>query len=137
MSTDTGLIKNVHHITLLVKDLDDAIARWRDQLGVLVFQKDEIVSRGVHTARFQVGATWIVLVQPVAEGEPMRVLRERGEGLFLLSFGVDDADLADAHVKAGGGATTSLRRGLDNWYVFDIEPASLAGSQIQLTEDRC
>lgn len=130
-----GVITGVHHVNLLVRDLEQAMASYRAQLGVDDFIVASLAGRGVRTARFKAGETWIVLVQPVAEGEPMRQLRERGEGLFLLSFAVDDLEAASATVLAGGGSFTSdtPRRGLADWEVIDLEPAHIHQAPLQLT----
>ncbi len=134
---NSGQITGIHHINLLVADLDHALALWRRQLGLADFIEDSLEGRGVRTARIRLGETWLVLVQPVSEGEPMRQLRERGEGLFLLSLGVSDLDQAVAKVKEGGGDTTSAepRRGLENWRVIDLDPSLIAGAPVQLAEE--
>ena len=131
-------VTGIHHINLLVADLDHAMTLWRQQLGISDFIEDSLEGRGVRTARVRLGHTWLVLVQPVSEGEPMRQLRERGEGLFLLSLGVSNLDDAVATVKKGGGDTTSIepRQGLENWRVIDLDPSLLAGAPIQLTEEQ-
>ena len=131
------MINRVHHINLLVRDLEQAVEQYRNQLGVDSFQWDELPGRGVRMARFRAGDTWVVLVQPVAEGEPMRVLREQGEGLFLLSFGVDSLDDAITQVIDGGGAfiNDGPRQGLEDWRVIDLDPRFIAGAGLQLTEE--
>ena len=131
------MLRSVHHINFLVRDLEQAVRQWQAQLGVGPFRHDALEGRAVRTARIQVGETWIVLVQPVAEGEPMRILREQGEGLFLLSFGVEDLEEATAHVHEGGGELTSAeaRQGLDGWRVIDVDPRYLSGGQVQLCKD--
>ncbi len=131
------MINGVHHINLLVRNLEQAVEQYRRQLGVDSFQWDELPGRGVRMARFQAGGTWVVLVQPVADGEPMRVLREQGEGLFLLSFGVDSLDDAMERVTDGGGGfiNDGPRQGLDNWRVIDLDPSCVAGAALQLTEE--
>ena len=77
-----------------------------------------------------------MLVQPVASGEPQRVLEEQGEGLFLLSLSVDDLDCAVDAVRSGGGSTTSPqpRSGLDDWRIIDLSPESICQGRIQLTD---
>ena len=130
------MIKGVHHINLLVRDLEQAMAQWQAQLGVTDFVIDELPGRGVRTARFMAGPTWIVLVQPVAPGEPQRVLDEQGEGLFLLSLTVDDLEVAVEQVRSGGGGTTGSqpRRGLEDWQIIDIDPDNLCQGRVQLTD---
>lgn len=129
------MIRGVHHITLLVRDLNQAMQRYRQQLGIAHFEIADLPPRGVRTACFMAGATAIVLVEPVADGEPMRQLRASGEGLFLLSLEVDDLDKACDHLVAGGGQLRGEpREGLKNWRVVDVAPECLNGAPIQLTQ---
>lgn len=129
------MIRGIHHINLLVRDLPKAMEQYQQQLGVAHFDVAELPGRGVRTARFMVGDTAIVLVQPVAEGEPMRQLQSQGEGLFLLSFAVDNLDGACKRVVAGGGQLNGEpREGLNNWQVVDIDATGISGGQLQLTE---
>ena len=132
------MINGVHHITLLVRDLEKAVSQWRQQLAVGEVLLDDLPGRGVKTARFKAGGVWLVLVQPVAEGEPKRVLEERGEGLFLLSLGVDSLQAATDQVVLGGGAMTANepRSGLENWLVNDVSPDMLSGALVQLCEEQ-
>jgi methylmalonyl-CoA/ethylmalonyl-CoA epimerase len=131
-------VNKIHHINFLVRDLDEAEARYRAMLGFGAALREDLSSRGVITARFQIGDTWLVLVQPTSEeGEPARHLRERGEGFFLISFGVDDLDAAIERAKEGGGqfASAEPRQGIENWRVIDFDAADTYGAIVQLTEE--
>jgi methylmalonyl-CoA/ethylmalonyl-CoA epimerase len=132
------MITGVHHITLLVRDLEKAVLQWQQQLGIETVLYDDLPGRGVKTARFKTGDVWLALVQPIADGEPKRVLEERGEGLFLLSLGVESLQAATDRVVAAGGAMTAdqPRQGLENWLVNDVRPETLSGALIQLCEER-
>ena len=131
-------VTGIHHINFLVHDLDQAEQRYRDLLGLGPALRDELAGRQVRTARFKLGDTWLVLVQPLSdEGEPARHLREHGEGFFLISFATEDLDAAISRVQAQGYEFTSdaPRRGLDNWRVIDLEPGSTLGATLQLMEE--
>lgn len=130
------MLQRVHHINLLVSDLDAAVQRYTQHLGVSDWAFGDLPGRGVRTARFPVGESWIVLVQPTdGEGAPGRYLAAHGEGLFLLSFQVDSLDRAlqalDQQVLSG-----EPRTGLDGWQVADLSPEAFFGAQLQLVEDR-
>jgi methylmalonyl-CoA/ethylmalonyl-CoA epimerase len=130
------MLKSVHHINLLVRDLDAAVARYRDAFAVEHFSFGELPERGVRTARFRAGETWVVLVQPLREDSvPGRHLAAHGEGLFLLSFGVDSLQEARASVERAGArcADVEPRTGLDGWQVMDLEAGDFAGAQLQFT----
>ena len=131
------MLKNVHHINLLVRDLDEAVQRYQQTLGINKMLYGDLSQRGVRTARFRVGETWIVLVQPTdPEGVPGRHLAEHGEGLFLLSFEVDSVADTVSEIKARGGqfSAEQPRQGLEDWQVVDLDPAQFFGVQLQLTE---
>ena len=94
--------------------------------------------RGVATARFDLDGVWIVLVQPVDDkSEPARILREQGEGVFLISFAVDDLEDAREKLVAKGAISRSAttRDGLLNWRVIDLDPEAVFGAPVQLTEE--
>lgn len=133
------MLKNVHHINLLVKDLDAAVQRYRDAFSLEEIEYGDLSARGVKTARFRAGETWIVLVQPTdPEGEPGKHLAEKGEGLFLLSFEVDSLESASQAIEDSvhGLSRTPPRCGLDDWQVQDLEPAAFYGANLQLTEEK-
>jgi methylmalonyl-CoA/ethylmalonyl-CoA epimerase len=131
------MLKNVHHINLLVKDLDVAVQRYQQTLGISEMLFGDLSQRGVRTARFLVGDTWIVLVQPTdPDGVPGRHLAEHGEGLFLLSLEVESVAGAVADISERGGHFLSEqpRKGLEDWQVVDLDPQQFFGVQLQLVE---
>lgn len=120
------MVHSIHHLNFIVADLEAAIPRWEAILGLPVAHRDELPERGVIAARFRVGETWLVLVQPTrADSVPGRFLAERGEGFFLLSFGVDslEAEVARSGEAAFAGPT---RSGVDGWQVRDLAPGRAA-----------
>jgi methylmalonyl-CoA/ethylmalonyl-CoA epimerase len=131
-------VEKIHHVNFLVRDLAEAEARYRRLLGLGAAIREELPERGVLTARFRVGETWLVLVQPTSEqGAPARHLRQHGEGFFLISFAVEDLAAAMDEVSASGGqfASDQARLGLAGWKVVDLDPDDTFGAILQLTED--
>ncbi len=138
IDNDKQMLTRVHHISFLVADLDKAIARYKDLFGLESIEIEMFPERGVATARFDVNGVWIVLVQPVDdESEPTRVLKEQGEGVFLISFGVDDLEDSRVRLVAKGAIDESAtaRDGLKNWRVIDLNPEAVFGAPIHLTEE--
>lgn len=131
------VVRNFHHINFIVKDLDAAVERYQRSLGLGKPIIGELSHRGVRIARFMVGETWLLLVQPTrADSVPGRFLEEHGEGPFLFSFGVDDMDDAVASVEAGGARMLDAepRQGLDDWSIKDLDPDDFFGVQLQFTD---
>jgi methylmalonyl-CoA/ethylmalonyl-CoA epimerase len=125
------MLDGVHHINFLVADLDAAILRYKDFFDIEAMTIESLPERGVRTARFKLSGVWIVLVQPVDEqSEPMRHLREHGEGLYL------DAATVDLTAKGAIDKAAKSREGLQGWRVIDLEPDAVFGALIQLTQDK-
>jgi len=122
-------INSIHHINYVVKDLVPQIAYLEKVLGCKPIIEG-LEGRNVKTARFPIGDAWIVLVQPLSEeGEVARILAERGEGLFLLSLGIDNLDSSLNTLKKRGiqGDAKGPRKGLDTWLIQDLDcPSGLA-----------
>ncbi len=133
------MLESIHHINFLVADLDAAVLKYKDLFDLDAITIESLPERGVRTARFKLNGVWIVLVQPVDEdSEPMRHLRQHGEGLYLVSFAVDNLDAATESFVAKGAINkaTQSREGLQGWRVIDLEPDAVFGALIQLTEDK-
>lgn len=89
--------QRIHHINFLFADPDAAARRFSVLLGNSEFIREDLVERGVRTARARVGEPWLLSVSPVepqAHTVPATHMRKHGEGFFLLSFGVADLDQA-------------------------------------------
>ena len=128
-------LTHVHHVNLFVRDLESAKCAYGAKFNI-DFIDESLPSRGVLTSRFRVGESWLVLIQPIAEGEPMRQLRERGEGLFLLSLGVAQVEGAvpasfhdDSHTA---GTLSEVRDGISGWRIADFKVAGEPKGQLQL-----
>ncbi len=126
------MIQGIHHINFIVRDLEAAIDRWECILGTAVTARDHLEGRGIDSARFKLGDTWVVLIQPVRPGTvPARHLEEHGEGFFLMSLEVnalsDEVDRLGASLFAG-----SERQGIEDWRVIDLDVDQTFGAQLQL-----
>ena len=125
------MVKKIHHINFIVRDLDAAIPAYEKILGMPVSRRDRLKQRGVRAARFLVGGTWIVLDQRTRpDSEPGQYLADRGEGFFLMSLQVDS--LATG-VSAIGSALADgpERAGADDWRVVDLRRDRTFGAQLQ------
>lgn len=132
------MLTGVHHINFLVRNLDTAMDRYKELFGIESMEVEMLPERGVKTARFDLNGVWIVLVQPVDDDSaPARALAEQGEGVFLISFAVDDLEDARAKLvdRAAIDQSAMPRNGLLNWRVIDLKPDAVFGAAIQLTQE--
>ncbi len=130
------MVCHIHHINFIVRDLEAAIARYETILGLPVAHRDELPERGVRAARFRVGETWLVLVQPTRpDTVPGRFLDEHGEGFFLLSLGVESLE-AEFDRLGPSWPPGAPRTGADGWQVRDLDATRTLGAQLQFCVDQ-
>ncbi len=118
----------IDHIVLLVRDIEEAIEAW-ERLGFKLSYRVHLDDVGLAQAFFiLVDGTFIELIAPtVQDNIYAEMLHQKGEGLRLLSFRVDDLDEAVADLLQKGVTL----RGVGTPRVF-IEPESASGMLIQL-----
>lgn len=129
--------RRIHHIDVVVRDLDRAEEQYRKILGIEPIQRESLSARGIDLVRFRVGETWLILVQPTDEtGSVAGFLREHGEGFFHMAVEVDDIEAETNALQANGVrlANTEPRIGIDGWKLVDIELEETLGAMIQLVE---
>jgi methylmalonyl-CoA epimerase len=126
----------VHHVAVVVADLEQALDFYRDTLGlrvdlVLPIESDEVV-----IAFLEVGQTKIELVTPTSDSTGVaRFLASRGEGFHHVCFETPDVDAALADLGARGVELidTAARRGAEGPVAF-LHPRSCNGVLVELIE---
>ena len=95
--------RGLDHVAIAVKDLDAAIAIYRDALGLELAEIEEVKDQQVRTAIFGHGMGRIELICPTAPDTSVaRFLDKRGEGLHHICIEVDDIEAALAELKSRG-----------------------------------
>jgi methylmalonyl-CoA/ethylmalonyl-CoA epimerase len=133
------MLKRVHHINFVVRDLDAAVVQYQSLFNIDNVEYIQHPHRPVLTARFKVGETWIVLLQPLdSESPPGKHLQKNGEGFFLISYEVDNIDLAIKNIMDNGGklGDEESRPGILNWQVADLDSDTTFNALIQLAEEK-
>lgn len=99
MPTITG----INHIAVVVADIQQALAFWREGLGLQVSHIDDLPEEHSRVAFLPLGDSEIELVQPVGgESGLSRFLRKRGPGMHHLCLEVDDLQGTLAALRARG-----------------------------------
>ncbi|MFT2092773.1 VOC family protein [Paraglaciecola sp. 2405UD69-4] len=129
-------IQSIHHLNFVVRELEPQIDYFRRLLQTEPVI-EELPLRQVKTARFNLSGVWIVLVQPLStEGEVAEILSTHGEGLFLLSLGVESLEQSMEMLSQKGihAKPKGKRPGLDNWIVQDLDCPQGLGPVLQLCQ---
>jgi methylmalonyl-CoA/ethylmalonyl-CoA epimerase len=128
----------IHHVAVVVRDLDAALGMYRDRLGLNIELVLPIASDGVTIAFLTVGESKVELVAPTDPGTGVaRFLESRGEGFHHVCFETPDVDVALAGLAAAGVEVIDrqARRGAEGPVAF-LHPRSCHGVLVELIEAR-
>jgi methylmalonyl-CoA/ethylmalonyl-CoA epimerase len=126
------MITHIHHINFVVSDLPPAVAYFTKLLAQQA-TIENLPQRNVNTARFKMGESILVLVQPLSkQGVVADILANKGEGIFLLSFATESINDTLLQLEL---TNSEKRTGLQGWPICDISPLERFGAILQLTEN--
>jgi len=85
------MLKRIHHVGVVVANLETGLRFWRDTLGLHFSKSATIEEQGVRAALLRIGDSEIELLEPLnPENGVGRFLARRGGGLHHLCFETDD-----------------------------------------------
>ena len=126
----------VHHVAVVVRDIEAALAFYRDTLGLVVDLVLPIESDRVVIAFLAVGETKIELVAPTDDTTGVaRFLASKGEGFHHVCVETPDVDatLADLAARGVEVIDREARRGAEGPVAF-LHPRSCHGVLVELIE---
>ena len=129
--------KGLDHVAIAVKDLDQAVALYRDVLGLELAEIEEVPEQQVRTAIFGHGMGRIELISPtVSDSGVAKFLAKRGEGLHHICIEVDDLEAAIAALKSRGAPMIdeTPKPGAGGAKVAFIHPKSSHGVLVELRQ---
>ncbi len=130
------MISRVHHVGIVVRDLDIALGFWRDTLGLPLGERRVVAEQGVEAALLALGDCEVELLEPVAADTGVaRFLERRGEGLHHVCFQTDgiDAELAALKSKGTELIDQQPRQGIAGTIAF-LHPKALHGCLAELVD---
>ncbi len=126
----------IHHLAVVVRDLEAALGFYRDILGLRFESVMDIPFDHVRIAFLAVGESKVELVQPTDDTTGVaRFLEAKGEGFHHVCFEV--ADLAETLTRLGIDGIelidTAPRKGAEGPVAF-LHPRSCHGVLVELIE---
>ena len=83
----------INHLAIVVENLDNSMAFWRDALGLSLGETQEVAEEAVKIAFFEIGNAHIELVQPTSDDSGVaRFLAKRGQGMHHLCLEVENIE---------------------------------------------
>ena len=97
------MLKRIHHVGVVVPNLEAGLKFWRDTLGLRLTKSATIEEQGVRAALLKVGESEIELLEPInLDGGVAKFLARRGGGLHHVCFETDDVERELDGAKAKG-----------------------------------
>jgi len=131
------MIKNLEHIGIAVRDLEDSNALFAKLLGREAYKEEEVASEQVRTLFFQTGEAKIELLQATGpESAIARFIEKKGEGIHHMAFEVEDIEASMAELQEQGFRllNETPKRGADNKLVCFVHPKSANGVLVELCQ---
>ena len=128
----------VDHVGVAVRNLDEAIALYRDVLGFRLEGVHVLPERKVRVAFLSTGGeTRIELLEPIGSDSPVaKFLENRGEGIQHLAMRVKniEAVLAELKRKTVMLVDDKPRAGAEGTKIAFVHPKSTKGVLLELVE---
>ena len=131
------MLTEIDHVAIAVRDLDAAVAWYRDALGAEVEHRETVESDGVEEAMLAVAESYVQLISATRDDSPVaKFLDRRGEGLHHVGYRVEDCAAAlEAMVKAGATPIDQAPRpGSRDTTIAFVHPKGSFGTLIELVE---
>jgi methylmalonyl-CoA/ethylmalonyl-CoA epimerase len=125
------------HVGIAVGDLAQALAFYRDALGLEVEPPEEVPSQRVRAHFVPVGEATLELLEPTAPDSPIaKFIEKRGPGVHHVTLRVDDIHEALGRLKARGVRLIdeAPREGAEGALIAFVHPASTHGVLVELKQ---
>jgi methylmalonyl-CoA epimerase len=125
----------IAHVGIAVPDLSEALAFYRDILGLTPGPPEEV--DGASSVALAFGASQVELLSPITTTSPVaKFLARRGPGIHHVCYRVPDLDAALAACRARGYRLVDAepRIGHGGRRIAFVHPKSTAGILLELTE---
>ncbi|MBO0684151.1 MAG: methylmalonyl-CoA epimerase [Candidatus Dormibacteraeota bacterium] len=133
------MLRRVSHLGLAVRDLDAAIALYRDVFGLQLEHRWVAETDRMEAASFRIGDVHLELMQPLDEDSPVgKFIARRGEGLHHVAYKVDDVAEALGAARAAGVETidqTPRPGGDGRTHIGFLHPRGAHGVLTELEQD--
>jgi len=125
------------HIGIAVGDLAQALAFYRDALGLEIEPPEEVASQRVRAHFVPVGESTLELLEPTSPDSPIaKYAEKRGPGIHHIALRVDDLHAVLDRLKARGIRLidNEPRIGAEGALIAFVHPASTHGVLVELKQ---
>ena len=133
-----AVLTEIDHVAIAVRDLDGAVAWYRDMFGATVAHREIIDRDGVEEALLKVADSYVQLLMPIRETSTVaKYLERNGEGIHHIGYRVDDCGAVLETMKAHGARVIDEhpRPGSRGTTVAFVHPKTAFGTLIELVQE--
>jgi methylmalonyl-CoA/ethylmalonyl-CoA epimerase len=129
-------IKKIDHVAICVADTDDAIARFKQALGLEPAVREVVASQKTEATLLPIGESSVELISPKGNDGLERFLEKRGPGLHHIALEVEGIEEALGTLKALGVPLIdeTPRKGARGHKVAFLHPRATGGVLVELVE---
>ena len=121
---------SIDHICLAVRNLEQAKKIYEDTLGLELAQEYVAESEKIKVARYYIGDVALELMEATSsDGDVAKFIEKRGEGVFLISYRIDNVEEGLKELKSKGKKLIdeNPRELFGNRYAFIMPPTETCG----------
>jgi len=129
------VVKAIHHVAVVVEDMEKSLAFWRDALGIELRELRDVPAEKSQVAFLPLAGAEVELVRPTTDDSGIaKYLAKRGPGMHHLCLEVDDIQGMLAQLKAKNIRLINEepRAGADGKKYAFIHPESTGGVLVEL-----
>ena len=130
------MLKRIHHVGVVVPNLEAGLRFWRDTLGLRLTKTETIAEQGVRAALLDAGNSEIELLEPLSPDNGVgKFLARRGGGLHHVCFETADVAIELEEARAAGIALIDQapRKGLAGMICF-LHPKATRGVLVEYAQ---
>jgi lactoylglutathione lyase/methylmalonyl-CoA/ethylmalonyl-CoA epimerase len=133
--------KRIDHVAIIVRNIDQALAFYRDILGITPREIREVPTEQVRIAFLPLGGpdgSEIELIEPTtSDSSLVKFLEKRGEGLHHICLEVDDIDTSLQEMQERGAPVLDQRPRIaaEGRAIF-VHPKGTNGVLLELLEKK-
>jgi methylmalonyl-CoA epimerase len=129
---------SLDHVGIAVRNVDEALAFYRDALGLAVGTPEEVASQGVRAHVIPLtGGSALELLEAVSPDSPIaKYLERRGPGLHHITLRVEDIEVALAELHSRGVRLVDERPrpGAEAAMIAFVHPSAAHGVLVELKQ---
>ncbi len=129
-------IKKIDHVAICVRDVDDAVAKYKQVLGLEPQSRELVASQKTEAVLLPIGETSLELISPRGNDGLEKFLEKRGPGLHHIAVEVEGIEQALLTLKALGVPLIdeTPRKGARGHKVAFLHPKATGGVLVELVE---